>query len=229
MAMETAEVETRLDEAEAAIREERPFDRPRFWATVAAVKTAPDLADRFADQIGRIDRASFRRWAPIALPLWLGTVLAIGATLIGLVVACWALRLDSPFSGLVFLLGFGIVLVSTHGLAHLGVGMALGMRFTHWFVAGVSRPQPGVKLDYATYLRARPSARAWMHASGAIVTKLVPFVFAVVALASSLPGWVALLLFALGVIQVVTDVVWSTRASDWKKFNRERRFSQFGS
>jgi hypothetical protein len=28
---------------------------------------------------------------------------------------------------------------------------------------------------------------------------------------------------ALGIVQIVTDVLFSTKSSDWKKFNRERR------
>ena len=69
----------------------------------------------------------------------------------------------------------GVLLVTTHGLGHLAVGKARGMKFTHWFVGTMQRPQPGVKLDYATYLRVDAVGRAWMHASGAIVTKIVPF------------------------------------------------------
>ena len=86
-----------------------------------------------------------------------------------------------------FLLGFGIILVTTHGLTHLAVGTLMGMRFTHWFVGKLTQPQPGVKLDYATYLRAPATSRAWMHASGAIVTKLMPFVFLGAAIAAGVP------------------------------------------
>jgi hypothetical protein len=38
--------------------------------------------------------------------------------------------------------------------------------------------------------------------------------------------WAALLLLTLGVLQIVTDVLFSVRASDWKKFRREMRLAR---
>jgi hypothetical protein len=97
------------------------------------------------------------------------------------------------------------------------------MRFTHWFVASISQPQPGVKLNYRSYLRTPPRRRAWMHAAGALVTKLIPFLVIPAALAADLPGWVIWVLVTVGVATIITDVVWSTKASDWKRFRREMR------
>lgn len=96
------------------------------------------------------------------------------------------------------------------------------MRFTHWFLAP-GRPQPGVKVDYASYLKTPPKQRAWMHASGALITKVVPF--ALLPLARRMPRWVFRLMVGVGIVQIVTDIAWSTRASDWKKFRREIRYA----
>ena len=60
-----------------------------------------------------------------------------------------------------------------------------------------------------------------MHAAGAIVTKLVPFLVIPYALAIACDTWAVVVLLALGVIQIVTDLLFSIRASDWKKFRRE--------
>ena len=110
---------------------------------------------------------------------------------------------------------------------HLVVyGSLLGMRFTDWFADVPRRPQPGFKLDYATYLRTPAASRAWMHASGAIVTKLVPFAVIPYALSIACAGWAIALLAVIGVAQVATDALWSVRASDWKKFRRERRLAR---
>ena len=62
-----------------------------------------------------------------------------------------------------------MLLGTTHDLAHLVVGRLVGIRFTHWFIDGPTRLQPGLKTDYASYLRTPPHARAWMHASGALI------------------------------------------------------------
>jgi hypothetical protein len=219
--VEIERIETTLGKADEAISERRPLGPTGFWAAVSAVKKDPALVEQFADRIGRMDRAAFKEWALMVIPIWLGTVVSVGMALIGIVLVGWAYRLDGWAAAIVFLLGFGVVLVSTHGLAHLFVGVGLGMRFTHWFVASWKAPQPGVKLDYATYLRADPRDRAWMHAAGAVVTKILPFAFIPAAVAADVPGWVVWLLALVGLAQLVTDFLWSTKASDWKKFSRE--------
>ena len=194
-----------------------------FWSAVAATKRDPDLVSKFADRIGAIDRAAHDAWARLVIPLWIGTIVAIVGMLIGLSIVS-ASAFVPKWSGVVFLAGVGILIGTTHGLGHLVVGYIVGIRFSGWFI-GAGRPQPGVKTDYATYLRATPRARAWMHASGAIVTKFIPFLLVPVALAlSAIPMWATLALLVLGVIQIVTDVLWSTKSSDWAKYLREIDF-----
>jgi hypothetical protein len=224
--MDRARVEAILDAAEKAVSAGSPLAPTGFWKAVAAVKRDQTLVEEHADRIARIDRASFKTWALVTVPLWLGNVLMIGGTLVGLALVARAYYLEGTGAGLVFLVGFGIVLVTTHGLGHLAVGSLMGMRFTHWFIGTLSQPQPGVKVDYSTYLRAPAVSRAWMHASGAIVTKTVPFVFLGAALAADLPAWVVWALVVIGVAQIGTDLVWSTKASDWKKFRREMNLAQ---
>jgi hypothetical protein len=225
--MDRARVEAILDAAEKAVSSGSPIAPTGFWKAVAAVKRDPGLVEAYADRIARIDRASLKAWALVTVPLWLGNVLMIGGTAIGLALVAWAYYLEDLVSGLVFLLGFGIVLVTTHGLGHLVVGGLLGMRFTHWFMGPLRPPlPPGVKLDYSTYLRTPPRSRAWMHASGAIVTKLMPFAFVGAALAAGVPTWVVWALVVIGLAQIATDTLWSTKASDWKKFRREMDLAQ---
>ena len=195
-----------------------------FWSAVAATKRDPDLVSKFADRIGAIDRAAHDAWARLVIPLTVGTILATVAALIGIGIVTGSLIVDFQWRGVAFLAGAGVLVGSTHGLGHLVVGYIVGIRFSGWFI-GAGRPQPGVKIDYATYLRATPRARAWMHASGAIVTKFIPFLLVPVALAlSAIPMWATLALLVLGVIQIVADVLWSTKSSDWAKYLREIDF-----
>jgi hypothetical protein len=65
-----------------------------------------------------------------------------------------------------------------------------------------------------------------MHASGALATKLVPFLLIGAAVAADLPLWAVLVLLVLGVGMVLTDILWSTKKADWKRFQREMRFAQ---
>jgi hypothetical protein len=112
------------------------------------------------------------------------------------------------------------------GSAHVAVGTIVGIDFTDWFVDLPKRPQPGFKIDYASYLRASPRQRAWMHAAGAVATKLVPFLVMPYALAIGAETWAILALLALGVVQILFDLLYSVKASDWKKFRREMRLAR---
>lgn len=197
-----------------------------FWGAVGSVKRQPELVDRYADRIAAIDAAAHRNWAMLIIPLWLGTSIAVIVVLVGLTLVWWAYELDGIAATVSFLAGAGVLIGSTHGLGHLVVGRLLGMRFEYWFVGEIRQPQPGVKLDYAAYLRTSAPRRAWMHASGALTTKIIPFLLIGAAVAAGLPSWVPWLLAGLGVAMVLTDVLWSTEESDWKRFKREMRFAQ---
>jgi hypothetical protein len=62
-----------------------------------------------------------------------------------------------------------------------------------------------------------------MHGSGAVATKLAPFVALAFWPATEAPAWAALILLAIGLFQIATDVWLSTKTSDWKKVRRELR------
>ncbi|HUG32136.1 MAG TPA: hypothetical protein VMM14_04520 [Acidimicrobiia bacterium] len=218
-------IEESLGRAEAAVEAGDGLSGTGFWGAVSEVKRRPELGERYADRIARIDARAHRNWALLVIPLRLGTVLATGVTLIGLVLIWWAYDLTGWAKITAFFAGVGVLLVSTHSLAHLLVGRLMGIEFTYWFVGEISQPQPGVKTDYASYLRTAANKRAWMHAAGAIVTKTIPFLLIGAALAADLPLWSVWALTGLGVAMVLTDVLWSSQASDWKKFKRERGFA----
>jgi hypothetical protein len=203
---------------------------------VRAVKKDPSLIDAYAVRIGRIDRRAFESRVRMAVPLWFGLLLLLAATATGIIAILAAVelgpcclsgradRLRVLFVPASFLVGLGALIIGTHSLAHWIVGTVLGIRFTHVFLGGPKPPRPGVKSDYASYLRASPRARAWMHASGAIVTKIVPFALvpAAMALYDEWP-FLVYVVVAVGIAQIVTDVVLSTKVSDWMKFSRELR------
>lgn len=193
-----------------------------FWRAVAAAKRDPALAARYGDRIAAVDRAAFARRVRIRMDA------AVGAVLLGLVSAVGVLLLgaaaafDHPWRELVLLAGAGALDGATHGLAHFIVGSLLGIGFSDWFIAP-PKP-PGFKVDYASYLSSTPARRAWMHAAGAIVTKVVPFLIAPYATVIRCDGWAIATLLVIGVLQLVTDVLFSVRASDWMKFRREMAF-----
>ncbi|MGZ8596225.1 MAG: hypothetical protein ACXWYJ_11245 [Actinomycetota bacterium] len=213
-----------MDRIEAAVAEgDSDLRALGFWKVVARVKPDRLLVHEHADQIGRIDTAAFRAGVRLRVPVWAGNLLLLAGIVAGGVAVWLAFAWDSAlWKGLALLAAGGIWAIAVHSPAHWIVGRAIGIRFTDYFMGGPPPPRPGLKTDYATYLRADPDSRAWMHASGAIATKLAPFVALAFWPASGAPWWSAVALLALGVLQIVTDVTLSTKSSDWKKFAREK-------
>ena len=226
--MDRVGIEQALSDAEESLLRDSEVDLGKlgFWKAVNAVKQQPGLIAEFGDRIGRIDREAFERWALLKIPAGAGTVLMIIGTLVGLFLIGWAYQLSFFRQALALLMGTAILLVTTHGPAHLVVGSAQGMKFTHWFIASLRRPTPGVKVDYGTYLKVPAAKRAWMHASGAITTKLIPFVALGAGWAMKAPGWAMATLGVVAIGQIITDIAWSTKAADWMKFRREMSLSK---
>jgi hypothetical protein len=205
-----------------------------FWRLVRQVKREPRLAEHWADVVGRIDRDAFERAVRPRFPVWLGNGVLLVASVVLAAVVPIAVALarntdGDELWGLVEVAAAGGLSATLHDPAHWVVGRLAGIRFSSYFLDGPLRIQPGLKTDYASYLRASPTARAWMHASGAIASKVAPFaVFVAVYLPhraegyALFPSWVLWAILALGVLQLVTDILFSTRKSDWKKVRRER-------
>jgi hypothetical protein len=213
-----------LDSVEAAVQAgDTDLRTLGFWRIVAKVKPDRILVYRYADQIGRIDTAAFRLGVKRRVPVWVGNALLLVATLAGLAAAIAAKDVSSTTLAGLLLLGAGAVwTVSLHSPTHWAVGRAIGVDFTDYFIGGPPPPRPGLKSDYATYLRADPDSRAWMHASGAIMTKVAPLFALAFWPASDAPWWSAAGLVAICVASIATDVAFSVKVSDWKKFRRER-------
>jgi hypothetical protein len=217
-----------FDRIEAAVDAgESDLRRAGFWRLVAEVKRDPVLATHWAEQAGRIDRKAFERRVRIRFPVWFGNVVLVLGIAVGALAVGVALGTTSKdLAGLALLFAALDWSATWHSPAHWVVGRLLGMRFTAYFFHDLVPPVPGLKIDYATYLRASPEARAWMHASGAIATKLAPFVALSFWPASDAAGWSAWAIAAYGCLLLATDVFISTRKSDWKRFRREMRVAR---
>jgi hypothetical protein len=198
-----------------------------FWRLLERVKAEPALARHWAEIAGRIDRRAFESRVRLRVPVWAGNVLLLLGTIAGAVAVWLATRTTSELlAGLALVFAGGAWSVTVHDLSHWLVGRAVGIRFTSYYLSRLFPPWPGLKTDYETYLRAEPAARAWMHASGAIATKLAPFAALAFWPSTVAPAWAAWALIALGVLQIATDIVFSVRRSDWKRVRRELRVAR---
>jgi hypothetical protein len=182
--------------------------------------------------VGRIDAAAFRARTRFRAPVWVGSslqVLGITTGAAALAFATWNAHAPGPERRLSVDLASGLALpiaafawsAGSHTLAHHAVGRLVGIGFTDFFFAVPPPPLPGLKTDYASYLRASPTSRAWMHASGALASKVAPVAALAFARAIRAPRWSVGAVAAFAAAQVLTDVVFSTKTSDWKKVRRE--------
>jgi len=203
------------------------LSRLGFWRLLSQVKADRRLSERWADAAGDIDRRAFEARVKLRFPVWFGNLVLVAGTAFGVAAAWTAVRAsDRILAGVALVVAGGTWVVSLHCLAHWVVGRAVGIRFTSYFLGGPPPPRPGLKTDYATYLRAEPGARAWMHASGALASKVAPFIALGFFPASNAPAWAAWVLLGIGVFTIITDVVFSRTSSDWKKVIRERRIAR---
>ena len=145
------------------------------------------------------------------------------ATGVGVAAVILACRWTGTWAGLALVAAGGAWALGFHLPAHAFVGWLGGIRFTDAYLGPPPPPRPGIKTDYASYLRAEPSMRVWFHASGAIATKLAPFLALVLWLITNAPAWAAWALLGLGVFQITTDLSFSRKSGDWKKVARERK------
>jgi hypothetical protein len=212
-----------LDRIEAAVAAgSTDLSALGFWAVVGQIKRDRVMVAELADQTGRIDQAAFRARIRLRVPVGAGTALMAAVVIGGVVAIVLAGVWTGALAGLALLAAGGAWSLGVHSPTHQAFAWVVGIRCTAYFLGGPPPPRPGIKTDYASYLRTDPARRAWFHASGAIATKLAPFVAVALAPLTNAPAWAVIAMAAYGVFQIVSDVLFSTRASDWKKFLRER-------
>jgi hypothetical protein len=193
-----------------------------FWKLVRQIKADPMLSAHWADQVGRIDRKLFEARVRPRFPVWFGNAVLTLGLLVGGGAIAYAVICDNPTVSGALLLASGLILsASVHDLAHWGWGRIVGIRFLWYFLDGPTRVQPGLKTDYASYLRTAPTARATMHAAGAIASKIAPLIPLALCPLANAPGWAVFGLIGFSALQVVTDLTFSVQRSDWARVRRE--------
>ncbi|MCS4541738.1 MAG: hypothetical protein HY929_05385 [Euryarchaeota archaeon] len=201
-----------------------------FWKVVSEVKKDLNLIEKFADQIGRIDQIASRTKMPVAVNLWIGHFLEILGTIFGLWLIALSINYPNEFIPNNFIRGTALFIAAfilgttLHPLSHYIMGRLVGIHFTFYFLNGPLKIQPTLKTDYASYLRVSPSSRIAMHASGTIVTKIMPLIVVIIAMSVSAPMWSIILIGILFLVQIITDIVFGQKLGDWSRVLRERHY-----
>jgi hypothetical protein len=197
-----------------------------YWRAVAALKRHPEWLAAYGGRVSDIDRRAFEATTWPVLPVESGARLLGGVTLTGAVLLALVPAAPRWLRGWLTLLGTGAIIWSSHSLTHFVVGWLQGIRFQGWYLDGPTKLQPGLKVEYASYLATAPASRAWFHASGAIESKLVPFLSFLLTLRSPMALGFRLALLAIGFGSIATDALFSVDHADWKKFRRERALAR---
>src|SRR6266508_2518641 len=114
-------------------------------------------AVHWADQAGRIDRKAFEARVRFRFPVWFGNLVLLIGVLFGAAAIVYGMRCDNPtVAGLSFVVAGGAWSVCVHDLAHWAVGRLAGISFLAYYIGGSFPPWPGLKIDYASYLRTSP-------------------------------------------------------------------------
>jgi hypothetical protein len=193
-----------------------------FWRRVRTVKADAMLSTHWSEVVGRIDRKAFEQRVRPRFPVWFGNAVLFVGVLVGAGAITYAIGCDNrTVAGVLLLVSGPVLSVSVHDLAHWVWGRAAGIRFLWYFLDGPMRIQPGLKTDYACYLRTPPASRAAMHAAGAVASKVAPVIPLALWPLTDAPAWSAWGLLAFTVIQLVTDFTFSVKRGDWKKVRRE--------
>ena len=158
--MMRGKIENELEELEKSL------DERRFYMLVAKVKRSRTLINKHADRIARIDAEIFRRRAKLRLSIAAGSAAMLLLAALAALLFFIAPSFGATLHGLLTILATFLLMTALHPLAHLIAGKLLGIRFLFYFPNGPAKIEPTLKLEYASYLRASPRARAVMHLSG---------------------------------------------------------------
>ncbi|MGH2460833.1 MAG: hypothetical protein ACRDIY_18410, partial [Chloroflexota bacterium] len=147
--MDAPQIEQTLAACEQSLATGQPIDLRAlgFWRAVSAVKRHPEWVGTYADRIAEIDRQAFERSVQLRFPLGIGIALLTVGTLVGLALAVLGATGHRRKNELLFLIGSGLLIVTTHDLAHYLIGRALGIRFSQAFLGGKGAIEPGLKID----------------------------------------------------------------------------------
>jgi hypothetical protein len=197
-----------------------------FWKLVGRAKRDPRLVAAYADDIGRIDQEAFEANNDIRFPIDLGNLVLGAGILAGFGLVWLAGFVHGTMAGVCFIAAAVVLSVAIHCPTHWLAGRFVHIQFTSYLFDGPFPPRPGLKTDYASYLRATANGRAWMHASGALMTKLMPFLVLAFYRKTNAPLWAAFIVLIIGWGQIGTDIFLSTKTSDWKKVRRELRVAK---
>lgn len=193
-----------------------------FWKLVAEIKKDPKLSQKFADQVGRIDRKAFEKKVGFKVSIWLGHAAEVAGVVLGAALIWISFAHANELVRSLSIAAASVILsAAVHPLAHYALGRLYGIKFLYYFPDGPAKIEPTLKIDYASYLRAHPKRRAAMHLAGPAATVLAALACMAVGLLAEIAQWAKIFLLLYFLFILATDVFLSPQAGDIKRVKRE--------
>lgn len=218
-------VEERVGDGGLTVEELRGLG---FWDAVAEVKRNPALAERYGDRIGELDRRAFD--GPVTMPITFGHLVTL--TLIGVAILLTWRGITNPdlLGGLALFVAGSLLATAPHPLTHYAAGRLVGIDFLFYFLNGAIDVEPSIKTDYATYVRASPRERAFMHLAAPVVSVLLTLGIFGIALAAGVSTLPMLLVTGLaGFVLLIESLPFlGVATGDWTWFGMDVRKTDVG-
>lgn len=202
------------------------YKSKEFWQVVARIKVSGERA-KLAEWVGRIDKKIFEKKTRVRVGVTTGNFFEIAGAAFGFYLIFLGRRAAAEVAGAYVLVAAFILSATLHPLAHYFVGRKAGINFLFYFPDGPAKIEPTIKIDYASYLRAEPLARAVMHAAGPVATTFAALLCLAVGFYINVAYWAKLALVFYLLLILGTEMFMSTRSGDLKRVIREGKLIKF--
>lgn len=154
-----------------------------------------------AKLLGSLNRKIFFQTHGV-FPFFLGALLEIVVLALGI----WAgIAATVANSWLLIIIAQTLVIVGLHPLSHIMAGWFMGIRFLGFYLNGPLKIEPGVKVDYETFLLRSPGERALFFAAGVLGTLVGAFGVLAVGYLYPFPEFARVLLFGIALFHLISE------------------------
>jgi len=167
-----AELQLKIEALEQAVKEKRASMR-EFYALVKEIRKEPGAISTYAGRLGEINRLIFFSEHRFRVPMVLGTGIEL---LVFFLAAGLGSATILQENSLAIVVAQVLTVSTLHPLAHVLAGKSLGMGFLGYYFNGPMKIEPGVKVDYASFLVRTSKERAFFFFAGVLGT-LIPAFF----------------------------------------------------
>ncbi|MBI4132570.1 MAG: hypothetical protein HY473_00515 [Candidatus Sungbacteria bacterium] len=174
-----------------------------FFELIRAFKNSPELLRSHAKSLGELNREIFLASHRV-FPVGWGALAEILILVVSIAAGLAAILAKEP--ALIVIAQIGTV-IALHPLLHLLAGTLMGIRFLGFYLNGPLRIEPGVKVDYETFLLRTGRRRALFFLAGIAGTFTGAFGWLLIGYFYSLPALYVNILLAISLLLFISEFI----------------------